>query len=109
MSFVQVCAARVNCLELVSIPEGMERLTCPAGFRFAQAYVAALARDSPTLRNARTAASLGICPLLSGSGKSGTPWERTHRAKATADGEFADPPAFGEPPGPVDDGLPPHA
>ena len=21
---------------------------------------------------------LGICPLLSGSGKSGTPWERTH-------------------------------
>jgi hypothetical protein len=29
--------------------------------------------------------------------------------KATADGEFADPPAAGEPPEPVDDGLPLHA
>ena len=53
--------------------------------------------------------SLGICPLLSGSGKFGMPWERMHREKATGIGEFADPPAFGEPPDPVDDGLALHA
>jgi|GraSoiStandDraft_59_1057299.scaffolds.fasta_scaffold4827180_1 hypothetical protein len=31
MSFVQVCAAWVNCLDLVSMLEGMERLTRPPG------------------------------------------------------------------------------
>jgi hypothetical protein len=29
-----------------------------------------------------------------------------HREKLTIDGEFVDPPAFGEPPDPADDGLP---
>jgi hypothetical protein len=31
------------------------------------------------------------------------------REKASGDWELGDPPAFGEPPEPVDDGLPPHA
>src|SRR6266700_1714855 len=49
-----------------------------------------------------------------GSGKFGTPRARTQREKASAfwefaDGEFADPPAFDEPPEPVEDGLPLHA
>src|SRR5258707_15205106 len=59
------------------------------------------------------AVSLGIPPLLVGSGQFGTPWARTQREKASAfwefvDGEFADRPAFGEPPEPVDE-LPLHA
>ena len=29
MSFVQVCAARVNCVDLVSMLEGMRKLTLP--------------------------------------------------------------------------------
>ena len=50
------------------------------------------------------------CPLLSmGSGKFGIPWERTHRAKASPEGELADPPAVGELAEPVDDGLAAHA
>src|SRR6266702_123967 len=47
-------------------------------------------------------------PLLLGSGKLGTPWERMHWAKASR-WEVADPPAFGELPGPAGDGLPLHA
>jgi len=43
-----------------------------------------------------------------GSGKFGTLCERMHWEKASS-WEFADPPAFDEPPGPVDDGLPLHA
>ena len=49
-----------------------------------------------------------IADLLVGSGKFGTPCERMQRAKASC-WEFVDPPAFDELPGPVDDGLPPHA
>jgi hypothetical protein len=51
------------------------------------------------------------CPLLSmGSGKFGIPWERTHRAKASPDGDVADRAASGEAPEPVDDELlAPHA
>jgi len=49
-----------------------------------------------------------------GSGKFGTPRARTQREKASAfweivDGEPAGPPAFDEPPEPVEDGLPLHA
>jgi hypothetical protein len=47
-------------------------------------------------------------PELLGSGKFGTPWARTQLAKASAL-EFADPPAFDEPPELVDEGLPLHA
>src|ERR1700730_16569934 len=59
------------------------------------------------------AVSLAIPPLLSGAGEFRPPPERTQREKASAfwefvDGEFADPPAFGEPPEPVDE-LPLHA
>jgi len=55
------------------------------------------------------AVSLGIPPLLLGSGKFGTPCERMQPEKATADWERADPPAFDEPPEPVAGGLPPQA
>jgi hypothetical protein len=48
---------------------------------------------------------LGMYPPLSRPGKSGTPWERTHWTQATAVAELAAPPAVGEPPGSVDDGL----
>src|ERR1700730_5218601 len=47
--------------------------------------------------------SLGVAPLLSGSGKFGTPLERMQWEKAICR-EFVDPPAFDEPPG-----LPLHA
>src|SRR5215472_8419933 len=47
-------------------------------------------------------------PALLGSGKFGTPWERTQRAYARAL-ELADPAASDEPPEPVDDGLALHA
>ena len=57
--------------------------------------------------------TLGTPPLLVGSGKAGTPCERMQWEKATAwelaAWELAGPPAFDEPPGPVDDGLLPHA
>jgi len=57
--------------------------------------------------------SFGSPPLLLGSGKLGTPFERMQRAKASiwelGDWALAGPPTFGEPPGPVDDGPPPHA
>jgi hypothetical protein len=52
---------------------------------------------------------LGICPLLSGSGKLGTPWERMHREALIAERELADPPASGEPPAPAGDGVLLHA
>jgi hypothetical protein len=116
MILMQVRSASMNCLDLVSMLDGIrgrlarppgkvgsgkpvkpcERmhaaarkkscccwvvrtgLACPAGFRRLQAYVAALARESLTARNARTAAGFAICPLLPGSGKFGTPWARTH-------------------------------
>ena len=41
-----------------------------------------------------------------GSGKSGTPRERMHWEKASS-GAFAGPPAWGDPPEPVIDRLPP--
>jgi hypothetical protein len=48
-----------------------------------------------------------------GSGKAGTPCERMQWEKATAlelaAWALTGPPAFDEPPEPVDDGLPPHA
>lgn len=51
--------------------------------------------------------------VLLGSGKLGTPRERTHWAKASSweftDGELVEPLAFDVPPEPVDDGLPPPA
>jgi hypothetical protein len=57
--------------------------------------------------------TLGTPPVRVGSGKAGTPCERTQWEKATAlelgAWELTGPPAFGEPPEPVDDGLPPHA
>ena len=57
--------------------------------------------------------SFGSSPLLLGSGKLGTPFERIQRAKASiwepGAWALAGPPAFDAPPGPVDDGLPPHA
>jgi hypothetical protein len=68
----------------------------------------------------RSCCALGNFALLApawGSGKFATPCERTQREKATS-GAFADPPAFaefadslpvGEPPEPVEDGLPLHA
>jgi len=78
------------------------------GSRFWQASSAVRSRESLTPSCRR--AVLEKCPLLSmGSGKFGIPWERTHRAKASPDGELADPPAFGELAVPVDDGLPPQA
>src|SRR3981081_3377586 len=54
--------------------------------------------------------SLGIPPLLVGSGQFGTPLARTQREKASAfwefvDGEFADGPAFDARREPVDAGL----
>jgi hypothetical protein len=64
--------------------------------------------------------ALGNFALLApawGSGKFGTPWERTQREKATS-GAFAGSPAFeelagpppaGEAPEPAEDGLPLHA
>jgi hypothetical protein len=54
-------------------------VSCPAGFSLAQAPVAASARELLTPRNALTTAGFESCPLLPGSGKSGTPWARTHR------------------------------
>jgi hypothetical protein len=57
--------------------------------------------------------TLGTPPLLVGSGKADTPCERMQWEKATAlelaAWELAGPPAFDEPPGPVDDGLLAHA
>src|SRR5579864_8640215 len=49
------------------------------------------------------ASPFGRLPLLSGSGKFGTPWARMQAEYATADAEVDDPPA------PVGDPLPLHA
>lgn len=76
------------------------------GSRCPQAWVAVW--YSEVLAASCRMVALLNCPALLGSGKSATPWARTQRAKASAL-EFADPPAFGEPPELVDDGLPLHA
>jgi hypothetical protein len=76
----------------------------PAGSRCAQAFSAAWYRELLT----SSCCAPGNFALLApgrGSGKFATPCERTHWAKASS-WEFADPPAFDEPPGSVDDGLP---
>jgi hypothetical protein len=73
----------------------------------AQALWATWNRELPT--PTCCGVTFGTPPLLVGSGKSGTPCERMQREKATADGESADPPALGEPPGSAEDGLPLHA
>src|SRR4030088_2857140 len=53
----------------------------------------------------------GSCPLALGSGKFGTPWARTHRAKASSCETNDDdaPPVPVDDGLPLDDGLPPHA
>src|SRR5580704_10110855 len=83
----------------------------PFGSRCPQAWVAALYWELLAASWFRVA--LGNPPLLLGSGKFGTPRERTHWAYVSswefADREFVDPPAFVEPPEPVDDGLALHA
>src|SRR5215470_18356543 len=87
------------------------RGACPrtAGSRFWQAPVTALIRD--TLTPSCRGLEPGNFPMKDGggSGKFGTPCERIQREKASADGGPAGPPAFGEPPEPVNEGLPPHA
>ena len=71
------------------------------------------ARSRDLLTPSCSSACLENAPLLLGSGKFGTPWARTHRAKAStcetnADGALGAPVADGLPPEPVDE-LPPHA
>src|SRR5215471_16188378 len=75
------------------------------GSRWAQARVAVWYWELPAASRFRVV--LLNCPLLSGSGKSGTPCERTQRAYASA--AVAAVAACAEPPGPADDGLPVHA
>jgi len=84
----------------------------PAGSRCWQAFSAALSWELLT----PSCCALGNFSLLApgwGSGKFGTLWARMHWEKATsrevADWESVDPPAFVEPPEPVDDGLALHA
>src|ERR1700722_19844011 len=60
------------------------------------------ARSRDLLTPSCSRACLENAPLLLGSGKFGTPWARTHRAKASACETNAD----DAPPVPVDDGLP---
>jgi hypothetical protein len=88
----------------------------PTGSKRWQAFSAAASWELLTC----SCCALGNFALLApawGSGKSGTPCERTQRVKATSRA-FADPPASGELAGlpaldelrePVDDGLPPQA
>jgi DNA-binding response OmpR family regulator len=78
----------------------------PPGSKCWQAWVAASKTESltPSCRGV----CLGIPSLPAGSGKFGTPRERTQREKATS-WEFTSPPAFCAAPEPVDDGLAPHA
>src|SRR5258708_25915307 len=71
-----------------------------AGYKRWQAVWAAWSWE--LLTPSACASALGTCPLLAGSGKVGTPWERMQDEQATADGELDDPAAFGEPPEPVD-------
>ena len=59
------------------------------------------ARSRDLLTPSSTSACLENAPLLLGSGKFGTPWARTHRAKASTCETYAD----DAPPAPVDDAL----
>ncbi len=88
------------------IPAGRNWSSIPAGGRWWQPVSAALSWELPTL----SCCALGNFALVApvgGSGKSGTPSERTQREKAS-NWEDVDSPALVEPRGPLDD-EPPHA
>jgi hypothetical protein len=86
------------------ISAGANWSSIPAGSRCWHAFSAALSWELPI----PSCCALGNFALVApvwGSGKFGTPWERTQRAKASS-WEFADPPACVELPEAVVDGLP---
>src|SRR5690242_10758207 len=70
-SWVRVCWAVSGCPRL------------PLGSRWLQALLAESNREGSLLLTLTTW-RFGICPLLSGPGKLGTPWERMHWEKATS-------------------------